>query len=40
LRTVVTPSFWQVRQPVYSASVERWKKYEPWLGPFAALAGN
>ena len=40
LRTVVTPSFWQVRQPVYSASVERWKKYEPWLGPFAELAGN
>ena len=37
LRTVVTPSFWQVRQPVYSGSLNRWKRYEPWLGPFAQL---
>jgi len=37
LRTVVTPSFWQVRQPVYTGSLQRWKKYEPWLGPFAQL---
>ncbi len=37
LRTVVTPSFWQVRQPVYTASLARWRKYEPWLGPFASL---
>ena len=36
-RAVVTPSVWQVRQPVYSTSVERWRRYEPWLGPFARL---
>jgi len=36
-RTVATPSVWQVRQPVYSTSVERWRKYEPWLGAFAKL---
>lgn len=27
-RAVQTPSRWQVRQPIYSSSVERWKKYE------------
>jgi tetratricopeptide (TPR) repeat protein len=36
-RTVVTPSLWQVRQPVYTSSIERWKRYEPWLGSFAEL---
>jgi hypothetical protein len=36
-RNVVTPSVWQVRQPVYKTSVERWRRYEPWLGPFADL---
>jgi tetratricopeptide (TPR) repeat protein len=36
-RTVATPSLWQVRQPVYTSSVERWRRYEPWLGPFAEL---
>lgn len=36
-RTVATPSLWQVRQPVYTSSVERWRRYEPWLGPFAKL---
>jgi len=39
LRTVVTPSFWQVRQPVYTGSLERWRKYEPWLGVFGELTG-
>lgn len=34
---VTTPSFWQVRQPVYRSSVGRWKNYEPWLGEFAEL---
>jgi tetratricopeptide (TPR) repeat protein len=38
-RAVATPSVWQVRQPVYGTSVERWRKYEPWLGPFARLRG-
>jgi tetratricopeptide (TPR) repeat protein len=37
LRAIVTPSLWQVRQPVYTGSVDRWRRYEPWLGPFAEL---
>ncbi len=36
-RSVVTPSVWQVRQPVYASSVERWRRYEPWLGAFGTL---
>jgi len=36
-RVIRTPSFWQVRQPVYRTSMDRWKKYQPWLGPFADL---
>ncbi len=36
-RSVLTPSAWQVRQPIYKTSVARWKKFEPWLGPFTEL---
>ncbi len=36
-RLVITPSLWQVRQPVYRTAVDRWKVYEPWLGAFAKL---
>lgn len=36
-RRIVNPSFWQARQPIYRTSTERWRKYEPWLGPFAEL---
>ena len=37
-RTVATVSLWQVRQPIYSSSVGRWRRYEKHLGPlFAAL---
>jgi len=36
-RTVDTPSKWQVRQPIFSSSVARWKKYVPWLGPLREL---
>lgn len=36
-RLVATPSAWQVRQPFYSSSVARWKRFEPWLGDFRAL---
>ena len=36
-RTVRTPSFYQVRQPINTASQARWKQYQPWLGPFAEL---
>jgi tetratricopeptide (TPR) repeat protein len=36
-RAVNTPSKWQARQPIYRASVARWRRYEPWLGPLRAL---
>jgi hypothetical protein len=36
-RAVKTPSKWQARQPIYRKSVERWRRYEPWLGPLRAL---
>lgn len=36
-RAVRTPSKWQTRQPIYRTSVERWRRYEPWLGPLGAL---
>ena len=32
-RAVLTGSNWQVRQPLYSQSVGRWKLYDPHLGP-------
>jgi len=36
-RAVRTPSKWQTRQRIYSTSVARWRRYEPWLGPLRAL---
>jgi tetratricopeptide (TPR) repeat protein len=36
-KEVRTPSLWQVRQPIYSSSVQRWRRYEPWLGAFREL---
>ncbi len=36
-RLVLTPSAWQVRQPVYKTSVERWRRFEPFLGDFKEL---
>jgi tetratricopeptide (TPR) repeat protein len=36
-RTVTTASLWQARQRVYSTSVERWRRYEPWLGELRRL---
>jgi tetratricopeptide (TPR) repeat protein len=36
-RAVNTPSKWQARQPIYRSSVERWRRYEPWLGPLRVL---
>ena len=36
-RAVNTPSFWQVRQPINKGSVEKWRRYEPWLGAFREL---
>jgi hypothetical protein len=37
VRMVHTPSGWQVRQSINTASVGRWRRYERWLGPLAAL---
>jgi len=39
-RAVNTPSKWQARQPIYRTSVERWRLYEPWLGPLRALVDD
>ncbi|MGH7052502.1 MAG: tetratricopeptide repeat-containing sulfotransferase family protein [Stellaceae bacterium] len=36
-RTVKTASAWQARQPVYTTSIERWRRYEPWLGELGHL---
>jgi hypothetical protein len=36
-RTVTTASVWQARQPVYTTSVARWRRYEPWLGELRQL---
>lgn len=36
-RLVKTPSRWQTRQPIYRSAVERWRRYEPYLGELAAL---
>jgi tetratricopeptide (TPR) repeat protein len=40
-RAVRTASSWQVRQPIYTTSKERWKRYEKHLGPLQrAIAGE
>jgi Flp pilus assembly protein TadD len=36
-RPVLTASTWQVRQPVYSRSVQRWRNYEKHIGPLLDL---
>ncbi len=38
-RQVRTPSRWQVRQPIYSSSVGRWKHYEKFLDPLKQALG-
>ncbi len=37
-RAVSSASLWQARQPVYATSIERWRRYESWLGEFRELA--
>ena len=32
-RTVLTASYWQVRQPLYASSAGRWRNYQRHLGP-------
>jgi len=34
---VRTASSWQARQPIYRSSVERWRRYEPWIGELRTL---
>jgi tetratricopeptide (TPR) repeat protein len=38
-RTVQTASDWQVRQPLYTRSVGRWRNYETHLGPLFETLG-
>jgi len=37
VRPVNTASVWQVRQKIYRTSVERWRKYEKFIGPLREL---
>jgi tetratricopeptide (TPR) repeat protein len=39
-RIVQTISSEQVRQPIYTESVDRWRCYEPWLGPLRDALGD
>lgn len=39
-RDVSTPSYWQVRQPIYNTSVNRWKNYQQYLQPLLTALGN
>lgn len=39
-RHINTPSSWQVRQPVYTTSVGRWRRFEKHLGPMLAELGR
>ncbi len=39
-RAVLTASNWQVRQPIYTSSVERWRHYQQWLGPLLTVLGT
>ncbi len=36
-RAVRTASSWQVRQPINKSGLERWRRYEPWLGELREL---
>jgi tetratricopeptide (TPR) repeat protein len=36
-RAVVTSSYWQVRQPLYGDSVQRWRKYARFIAPLRDL---
>ena len=36
-RALSTASAWQARQKLYATSLERWRRYEPWLGELREL---
>ena len=37
---MLTASQWQVRQPIHNKSVDRWQRYEEWLGPLVTALGG
>lgn len=39
-RVVATASVHQVRQPIYSSSIGRWRRFEKYLGPLVAALGR
>lgn len=39
-RSVMTASRWQVRQPIYKSSLNRWKRYEPFIQPLVEGLGG
>lgn len=39
-RPVMTASYWQVRQNIYKDSVERWRKYDKFVGPLRELRNS
>ncbi|SFF68673.1 Tfp pilus assembly protein PilF [Fontimonas thermophila] len=39
-RAVLTPSRWQVRQPMYAQSVGRWRRYARHIGPLLEALGD
>ncbi len=39
-RPVKTASNWQVRQPVYTSSVERWRNYDPFITELKEAMGD
>ena len=39
-RPVYTSSNWQVRQPIYTVSIGRWKNYERFLEPLKDVLGE
>jgi hypothetical protein len=39
-RSVLTASHWQVRQPINTHSIGRWRRYEQWLAPMIEAMGG
>ena len=39
-RSVRTPSSEQVRQPIFRDGLDKWERYEPWLGPLKDALGD
>ncbi|MDE0442331.1 MAG: sulfotransferase [Gammaproteobacteria bacterium] len=39
-RSVMSPSNLQVRRPIYSTSISRWRRYEKHLGPLMEVLGD